>query len=88
MQLRIVRTFKWVQIPGKEIFYGGPPPDLHLVPKDVLQWRQPPCEMHSDPPWEDVPVVEMERPPHPHEEMNRRARSGLNYSNIKSTGAG
>lgn len=82
MELRIVRTFEWQRVPGQEIRYGGGPPAMHLVPTDVLQWR----DGHTQD-WVDVPVVEMERPPHPHEERNRRARSGLNFTGIKKTGA-
>lgn len=67
LELRLHRTFKWVRAPygpGEEVRYGGPPRPWVLDHTDTLQSRQAGGE------WQDVPVVEAEKPPKP--EQGRR----------------
>jgi hypothetical protein len=68
LELRLHRTFKWVCAPygpGEAPRYGGPPRPLVLEHTDTLQYR------HGGE-WQDVPVVEAEKPPEP----ERRDRFG------------
>ncbi len=68
-ELRLHRTFKWVRAPygpGEVPTYGGPPRPRVLEHTDTLQFRQDGGE------WQDVPVVEAEKPPEP----ERRGRFG------------
>jgi hypothetical protein len=71
VQLRIYRTFEWVPAPyapGEPVTYGGPPRPLVLRAKDTLQS----CELGE---WQDVPVVEADKPPHPQRDrFGRHAR--------------
>lgn len=81
-ELRIVRSFKWERVPGQEVRYGGGPPQMRLVPTDVLQ-----CLDANTMQWKDVTVVEMDKPPHPHEQIIRIKRVGFNQEAFKKTGA-
>lgn len=61
-ELRIHRTFSWAAAPyspGEPVTYGGPPRPLYAKPTDALQFRQDGGD------WQDVPVVEAEKPPKP-----------------------
>jgi hypothetical protein len=64
-ELRVFRTFKWVRDPHQEVRYGGPPPHMLLVHTDELQKL-------VDGEWVPVPVVEADKPPHPHQNHSRR----------------
>jgi hypothetical protein len=69
LELRLHRTFKWGRLPygpGEQVNYGGPPRPLVLEHHDTLQCR---CDGGD---WQDVPVVEAEKPPEP----ERRDRYG------------
>lgn len=65
VELRVFRTSRWEIDPHQEILYGGPPPVQRLVHTDTLQMR-----VGDD--WQDVPVVEAEKPPHPFPPALRR----------------
>jgi hypothetical protein len=62
MNLRIYRTFEWV-VPSRpigEIRFGGPPPAKVLRATETLQYLD-----GASGKWENVPVVEAEKPPYP-----------------------
>jgi hypothetical protein len=60
LRLRIHRTYTWeIACSPMEVKYGGPNP-MELVAHDQIQYQNPP-----DPVWNNVEVVEGERPPHP-----------------------
>lgn len=71
-RLRILRDWEWRQVPGQELLIGGPPLAVELVALDTLQYED------AEGAWQPVPVVEMSKPAHPHEQQ--RERRGLAYS--------
>ena len=74
MKLRIHRTFTWGYAGRMQDLRMGGDNQLTLIPHDELQYTN----LHGiNEDWRPVPIVEAEKPEHPHDKEERERMEGI-----------